>query len=102
MTLWGADSEDISDEEEIKEGRSEEERRRRNQRTFEQQERERQSPHQTLSQQRQHEFGVVEWLLYSLTSNKTALKVQLQSQTQHLVERERLTLETLAHGLPVH
>jgi RecQ family ATP-dependent DNA helicase len=56
------DSEESSDSEEISgdiDGESEREER---QRRFEQQQRERQGPSQTLMQQRQQEFGDVEWL----------------------------------------
>jgi superfamily II DNA helicase RecQ len=61
------DSEDPSEIEEIGAGESVGESKGENEgeetrRTFKQQQRERQGPHQTLVQQRQHEFRDVEWL----------------------------------------
>lgn len=65
-----------SSEVEIETGESEgEDEREEMRRTFEQQQRERQGPHQTAIQQRQQEFGDVEWLRRQLArwANRCAI-----------------------------
>ena len=60
------------------------------QRTFEQQQRERQGPRQTLTQQRQHEFADVEWLRRQLAqwANQCAIcKAAGEGQSDHDIRR---------------
>jgi superfamily II DNA/RNA helicase len=93
-----AEKED-SDEEDIEGGESEQENEQGNEqeidreetrRTFEQQQRERQGPHQSLIQQRQQEFADVEWLRRQLVywANRCAIcEAAGDSQSNHDVQQ---------------
>jgi superfamily II DNA helicase RecQ len=84
------DCEEPSGSEEMAEEMNRESEREEMQRTFEQQQRERQGPRQTLMQQRQHEFGEVEWLRRQLAqwANQCAIcKAAGEGPSDHDIRR---------------
>ena len=84
------DSEEPSDSEEMVGKIDGESDREEMQRTFEQQQRERHGPRQTLIQQRQHEFADVEWLRRQLAhwANRCAIcEAAGEGQSDHDIRR---------------
>jgi superfamily II DNA helicase RecQ len=84
------DSEEPSDGEEMAGEMDGESEREETRRAFEQQQRERQGPRQTLIQQRQHEFADVEWLRRQLAhwANRCAIcEAAGEGQSDHDIRR---------------